>query len=52
MVGDASPEMPVRADALNDDDLSGRGLFIVDSLAQSWGAYLVPTGKIVWAILA
>ncbi|HMH90223.1 MAG TPA: ATP-binding protein [Streptosporangiaceae bacterium] len=52
MVGDASPEMPARADALSDDDLCGRGLVIVESLAQHWGAYRVPTGKIVWAILA
>ncbi|HMH94803.1 MAG TPA: ATP-binding protein [Streptosporangiaceae bacterium] len=52
MVGDASPEMPLRADALSDDELFGRGLVIVESLAQHWGAYRVPTGKIVWALLA
>jgi len=51
MVGDASPEMPVRADALSDDELFGRGLVIVESLASNWGAYRVPTGKIVWALL-
>jgi anti-sigma regulatory factor (Ser/Thr protein kinase) len=52
MVGDSSPEMPVRADGLGDDELLfGRGLVIVDSLAQGWAAYSVPTGKIVWALL-
>jgi hypothetical protein len=52
MVGDSSPDMPVRAEALTDDELFGRGLVIVESLASHWGAYRVPTGKIVWAILA
>jgi anti-sigma regulatory factor (Ser/Thr protein kinase) len=51
MVGDSSPDMPVPAGARNDDDLSGRGLIIVQSVAQHWGAYLVPAGKIVWALL-
>jgi anti-sigma regulatory factor (Ser/Thr protein kinase) len=51
MVGDPSPDMPVRADAPADDDLFGRGLVIVDSLAHSWGAYRVATGKVVWALL-
>jgi hypothetical protein len=44
--------MPARADSLSDDDLFGRGLIIVESLASQCGAYRVPTGKIVWAILA
>ena len=51
-VGDSSPDMPVCGDALSDDDLFGRGLIIVESLAQHWGTYRVPTGKIVWALLA
>ena len=48
MVGDPSPDMPVRRDA---DELSGRGLVIVSALAAQWGAYRVPSGKIVWAML-
>jgi len=51
-VGDSCPDMPVRADALSDDELFGRGLVIVESLARHWGSYRVPTGKIVWAVLA
>lgn len=51
MVGDPSPDMPVCAEAQDADDLSGRGLVIVDALAAQWGAYRVPSGKIVWALL-
>jgi anti-sigma regulatory factor (Ser/Thr protein kinase) len=51
-VGDPCREMPVRADALSADELGGRGLLLVDALAEHWGAYRVPLGKIVWAILA
>jgi anti-sigma regulatory factor (Ser/Thr protein kinase) len=52
LVGDSSPEMPARVDALSDDDPSGRGLVLVEALAQHWGAYRVPAGKIVWAVVA
>jgi anti-sigma regulatory factor (Ser/Thr protein kinase) len=52
MVGDPCPDMPVRAEAQNDDGLCGRGLVIVSALAEHWGAYRVPAGKIVWAMLA
>ena len=31
--------------------ISGRGLVIVSALAAQWGAYRVPSGKIVWAML-
>jgi hypothetical protein len=44
--------MPVRAGALSDADLAGRGLVIVESLARHWGACRVPLGKVVWALLA
>jgi len=50
MVGDPSSAMPVRTE--DADGLSGRGLVIVDALADRWGAYLVPAGKIVWAMLS
>ena len=52
MVGDQCPDMPVRADTQGHDRPSGRGLVIVDALAEHWGAYRVPTGKIVWVMLA
>ncbi len=51
MVGDPSPAMPVPADALSTDE-AGRGLMILGALAEHWGAYRVPAGKIVWAVLA
>lgn len=52
MVSDPCPRMPVRADEDRAPDaISGRGLVIVGALAQSWGAYRVPQGKVVWALL-
>jgi hypothetical protein len=29
-------------------DEGGRGLFLVDQLAQRWGATRLSTGKVVW----
>jgi anti-sigma regulatory factor (Ser/Thr protein kinase) len=51
MVGDPSPSMPVRVETQDTGELSGRGLVIVSALAARWGAYRVPSGKIVWAVL-
>ncbi len=51
MVGDPCPDMPVRADARDSAGPSGRGLMIVDALAEYWGAYRVPAGKVTWAVL-
>jgi serine/threonine-protein kinase RsbW len=42
MVGDSSPDLPVRADALSTDELGGRGLVLVDALAARWGACRAP----------
>jgi anti-sigma regulatory factor (Ser/Thr protein kinase) len=50
MVGDQCPDMPVRAEAQAITD-HGHGLIIVEALAAHWGAYRVPTGKVVWALL-
>ncbi|MGX9889022.1 ATP-binding protein [Streptomyces sp. NPDC002276] len=33
------------------EDLCGRGLFLVDTLAESWGVRPRSTGKTVWARL-
>jgi anti-sigma regulatory factor (Ser/Thr protein kinase) len=53
MIGDPCPDMPVLHTKTQDsNELSGRGLMIVSALAEHWGAYRVPTGKIVWAMLA
>jgi anti-sigma regulatory factor (Ser/Thr protein kinase) len=52
MVSDPCPIMPTRTDEGQPDAMSGRGLMIVEALAQSWGAYWVPEqGKVVWALV-
>jgi hypothetical protein len=43
--------MPVRRDA-RPDDMGGRGLMIIDSLAKDWGSYREASGKVVWAVVA
>jgi anti-sigma regulatory factor (Ser/Thr protein kinase) len=50
-VWDASPEMPVRRDA-GPDEISGRGLMIIDMLSADWGWYRKAAGKVVWALIA
>lgn len=34
------------------EDLSGRGLQIVENLATAWGVEMEPSGKVVWAVVA
>jgi anti-sigma regulatory factor (Ser/Thr protein kinase) len=50
-VWDACQEMPVRKDA-DTDDLSGRGLMIIDTLSAEWGSYREARGKVVWAMVS
>jgi hypothetical protein len=45
-VWDGNDEMPVRHDT-DPDDISGRGLMIIDSLAKEWGACRKADGKVV-----
>lgn len=49
-VSDPGEGRPVIADATPDDE-SGRGLAIVDSLAEAWGIRERIVGKTVWARL-
>jgi anti-sigma regulatory factor (Ser/Thr protein kinase) len=49
-VWDPNDEMPMRQDA-GSDQVSGRGLVIVDYLSSDWGAYRKENGKVVWARL-
>ena len=52
VVGDATTATPIPREP-NSDDESGRGLLLVDALAQ-WGHYLAPKGyggKVVYALL-
>ncbi|MFC7933290.1 ATP-binding protein, partial [Streptomyces cinereoruber] len=46
-VGDDSPQLP-RQRRVRDMDEYGRGLFIVNQLAQRWGATRLSGGKVVW----
>ena len=49
MVWDASPDLPAHHQH-DDDAVSGRGLEIIDALADRWGSWgPVAAGKIVWA---
>ncbi|MFZ4236535.1 ATP-binding protein [Streptomyces murinus] len=50
-VADASDDQPVPRHA-KDDDESGRGLALVEALADRWGVEpRSPVGKVVWAVL-
>jgi hypothetical protein len=47
-VWDASDDLPIRREA-GVDEISGRGLMIIDTLAKDWGSYRQASGKVVWA---
>ncbi|ANZ41655.1 hypothetical protein BBK82_42615 [Lentzea guizhouensis] len=49
-VDDASPDKPVLGRS-RIDDTRGRGLVIVDKIAEAWGVTWQATGKTVWAEL-
>lgn len=49
-VWDGNEDMPVRRDA-GPDELSGRGLMIVDILGTDWGSYRTAVGKVVWVLI-
>lgn len=46
-VEDTSSALPRRREA-GEDGVSGRGLFLVDRLADGWGVEARGTGKCVW----
>ena len=49
LVWDASPDLPAHHKH-DDDAVSGRGLEIIDALADRWGCWgPVAGGKVVWA---
>jgi anti-sigma regulatory factor (Ser/Thr protein kinase) len=50
-VWDGSKKMPVRQEP-DADDLSGRGLMIIDALSAEWGSYQKAEGKVVWAMVS
>jgi anti-sigma regulatory factor (Ser/Thr protein kinase) len=49
-VWDGSDEMPVRKD-VGPEDEGGRGLMLVETLGQDWGAYRERDGKVVWVVI-
>jgi anti-anti-sigma regulatory factor len=51
-VTDGSTEPPLLRPAVSVDELSGRGLALVDTLATRWGHLPTGGGKAVWAMLA
>jgi anti-sigma regulatory factor (Ser/Thr protein kinase) len=50
-VWDGSDDMPIHHNAAP-DEIGGRGLMIIDSLAADWGSYRLADGKVVWAVVA
>jgi hypothetical protein len=50
-VWDACDEMPARRDA-GPDELGGRGLLLVETLGEDWGAYREADGKVVWVLIS
>ncbi|HSF26804.1 MAG TPA: SpoIIE family protein phosphatase [Actinomycetes bacterium] len=50
-VEDRSANLP-RVGELSTEATGGRGLLVIESLADRWGSHAVPGGKIVWAHLA
>jgi anti-sigma regulatory factor (Ser/Thr protein kinase) len=49
-VWDGNDQMPVRRDAGLEEE-GGRGLILVQSLAEDWGACREANGKLVWALI-
>ncbi|MDQ1437341.1 MAG: hypothetical protein QOK43_970 [Acidimicrobiaceae bacterium] len=50
-VGDGSRELP-RPRVADDEDMDGRGLALIEALAQDWGVLPTRTGKRVWCDIA
>lgn len=50
-VEDAS-HVPAQVQHADSDDEGGRGLLLVDEMAERWGERDMPTGKLVWAEIA
>ncbi|HEV3380273.1 MAG TPA: ATP-binding protein [Trebonia sp.] len=51
-VHDTSRTLPVPAQRVLPDSETGRGLMLVDSIADQWGYYRTPEGKAVFFALA
>ncbi|MEV5690416.1 ATP-binding protein [Micromonospora globbae] len=51
-VRDRSTRPPSFAGPATPTSIGGRGLLLVDTLAERWGATPLPDGKVVWCVLA
>ena len=49
-VSDGSPRLPVQRQH-SDQATTGRGLAVVQTVAQSWGTEMRPDGKTVWCVI-
>src|SRR4051794_4479230 len=49
-VADANPMLPEQSIG-GEDEMTGRGLALIDALAERWGAEEVTGGKVVWCEL-
>ncbi|MFE3204984.1 ATP-binding protein [Embleya sp. NPDC059237] len=47
-VVDDDTALPETGDAVDLLDEHGRGLLLVEAMAEEWGSYPVPDGKVVW----
>jgi anti-sigma regulatory factor (Ser/Thr protein kinase) len=47
-VVDHDATLPAPGDAVDLLDEHGRGLLLVEAMAEEWGSYSVPDGKVVW----
>jgi hypothetical protein len=50
-VRDHSTDMPRFGGAVSTTAYGGRGLLLVESVANRWGATALPDGKVVWAVV-
>jgi anti-sigma regulatory factor (Ser/Thr protein kinase) len=47
-VVDHTSALPAPGEAVDLFDEHGRGLLLVEAMAEEWGSYPVPDGKVVW----
>jgi two-component sensor histidine kinase len=50
-VRDHDTTLPQLREAVSTTSYGGRGLLLVDAIAQRWGSTALPDGKVVWAVI-
>jgi anti-sigma regulatory factor (Ser/Thr protein kinase) len=51
-VRDRSANVPRLTEPVSPTAYGGRGLLLIDSMAERWGSLRLDDGKVVWAVLA